>query len=311
MKGEWNQILIILSIMKWVMPMKKLKRNTVPFLILFIIHTCLLGFSFYKNKNKKQIFTLLMSNIGFAYLLEFFVLNLSNAYSYRPKVMKKKILDNILGAILSQAIFVPFTAVFLTAGKIGWRGKFLAGFYFSLVEISFLRLGVYKHHWWKTSYTFILMPIYFKISDLWNNFLGNINPLVRFVSLFLTIMVTEANLLFIFASRRKLRFGFGRYHSWREHFIIVPLFAIALSLFSTWSFWKKNSWTVKLRVLLFTIGLYKLFRGIKLIKSNFRWFEYLVIRIIVIMLYGQFRDWVHVGDRSGGEISVVDHPQTE
>ncbi len=53
--------------------MKK-RRNFIPFLILFIIHASLLGFSFYKSKNKKHLFTLLMSNIGLAYLFEFIVL---------------------------------------------------------------------------------------------------------------------------------------------------------------------------------------------------------------------------------------------
>ena len=71
-----------------------------------------------------------MSNIGLAYLLEFFVLNIFKGYRYKPRVMKKKYFDNILGAILSQAIFVPFTAVFLTTLKIGWIGKILGGVIF-------------------------------------------------------------------------------------------------------------------------------------------------------------------------------------
>lgn len=86
---------------------------------------------FIKRKIKKQLFTLLMSNIGLAYLFEFFVLNLFTAYTYKPGILKNAHLDNIFGAILSQAIFVPFTAVFLTARKVGWIGKLLSGVYFS------------------------------------------------------------------------------------------------------------------------------------------------------------------------------------
>ncbi|MEH7009377.1 hypothetical protein V7087_00930 [Neobacillus niacini] len=273
--------------------MKNPKRNIIPFIILFLIHTGLLGYSFYKRKNKKQLFTLLMSNIGFAYLLEFFVLNLFKAYKYKPRVMKKDFFDNILGAILSQAIFVPFTAVFSTALKLGWIWKLLGGLYFSLIELLFLRLKVYKHYWWKTVYTLILIPIYFKISDFWNILLSKKNPFIRFISLFLMIMVTEANILFLIASTRKIRFGFGRYHSWSEHFIIVPLYAISLSFFSTLSFLKRNNWTSKLRVLVMTIGLDQTFKMRKLVKEKFHVVDYFTVRILLIFLYGKYRDLVY------------------
>ncbi|WHZ01252.1 hypothetical protein QNH48_19915 [Neobacillus sp. YX16] len=287
--------------MKWDMSMKKSKRNKIPFIILFLIQTTLLGVSFYKSRNKKHLFTLLMSNIGFAYLLEFFVLNLFKAYKYKPKVIKNDFFDNIFGAILSQAIFVPFTALFLTASKLGWVWKLLGGIYFTLVELLFLRLKVYKHYWWKTVYTLILIPIYFNISDWWNLLLSKKNPVIRFISLFLMIMVTEANLLFLFASTRKIRFGFGKYHSWTEHFIIVPLYAISLALFSTMSFLKENNWSANLRVLLMSIGLDQFFKKYKLSKVKFKGVDYLSIRILMILLYGQFRDWVY-GERRTVEL---------
>jgi hypothetical protein len=283
------------------MYMKNPKRNKIPFIILFLIHSTLLGYSFYKSKNKKHLFTLLMSNIGFAYLLEFFVLNLFKAYKYKPRVMKNNFFDNILGAILSQAIFVPFTAVFLTTFKLGWVWKLLGGVYFTLVELLFLRLKVYKHYWWKTVYTLILIPLYFNISDWWNTFLSKKNPIIRFISLFLMIMVTEANLLFLFASSRKIRFGFGKYHSWTEHFLIVPLYAISLSLFSTISFLKENNWIAKLRVLIISVGIDNIFKKFKLSKVKFHGIDYFSIRILVILLYGQFRDWVY-GERKTVEL---------
>lgn len=288
--------------MKWDMCMKKpKKRNKIPFIILFIIHTSMLGYSFYKSKNKKQLFTLLMADIGFAYLLEYVVLNVFHAYTYKPKIMKKNFFDNVFGAILSQGIFVPFTAVFSTVLKIGWVGKlFLGGVYFSLVEQIFIRLKVYKHNWWKTIYTVTLIPLYFKISDWWNMFLDKRNPIVRVISLFLMILVTEANLLFLFAATRKIRFGIGRYHAWREHFIMVPLYAITLSFFSTLSFLKQNNWSSKLRVLIMTIGLDQLFKKGKVVKDKFHVVDYFTVRVLAIFLYGWFRDIVY-GVRNRGE----------
>jgi hypothetical protein len=291
--------------------MKKPKKlNKIPFIILFIFHSSMLGYSFFKSKNKKQLFTLLMADIGFAYLLEYVVLNVFHAYTYKPKVMKKNFFDNVFGAILSQGIFVPFTAVFSTVLKIGWVGKLLGGVYFSVVELLFLRLKVYKHNWWRTIYTLILIPLYFIISDWWNILLTKRNPVVRVFSLFFMILVTEANLLFLFASTRKVRFGAGKLHSWKEHFIIVPLYAITIALISTVSFLKQNNWSAKIRVLIMSIGLGQLFKKRKVVKEKFHAADYLTVRILAILLYGKFRDLVF-GVRKTGEMEESEDKMLE
>lgn len=273
--------------------MKKTKRNHIPFIVLLVIHSILLGISFYKGKKRKTLFVLLMSNIGFAYLLEYFVLNIFKAYKYKPKILKKNVFDNNFGAILSQALFLPFTAVFLSVSKYGWKAKWIVGFYFYLVEKVFIWFGVYRHNWWKTIYTLILIPFYFKLSDLWYYYICKKNPIVKFISLFFMIMVSEANLLFILAVLRKVRLGKGRYHSWSEHFIVVPLYSISISVFATWSFRIKNSWDAKLRVLLFAFSLKELLERLGIVKSKFRESQFFILRILMISLYGQFRDWVY------------------
>ncbi|SEM12646.1 hypothetical protein SAMN05192533_101114 [Mesobacillus persicus] len=208
------------------------KYNKYPYLILLFIHTSLLVFSFYKNKDRKRLFLLLSSNIGLAYLFDYFVVNLFKAYSYRPSIFRNKQLDEITGAIFSQAIFVPFTALFITSFHLDWKFKLGASLYFSIIEKLFVKMGVYTHHWWKTSYTTLLIPIYFLISDKWYQYLKQGHPAVLFASKFHLILITCVNLLFVRAVRRKIRFGFGSFHSWREHFIIGPLYSIVLSFFT-------------------------------------------------------------------------------
>ncbi|OLS39907.1 hypothetical protein [Bacillus sp. MRMR6] len=280
--------------------MKK-KKNTIPFVLLLMIHTALLVFTFHKNKQRKKLFVLLMSNIGVAYLFEYIVLNIFNAYTYKPKIMKKPFFDDIVGAILSQAIFVPFTAVFLTSVKIGWIGKFIGGLYFSIVELIFVRLKIFKKHWWKTIYTLILIPVYFKFSDLWNWGLNQKFRGLRVMSLFLMMMVTEANVLFLFAATRKFRFGIGKFHSWKEHFVIVPLYAIATSLMSTIILLRENTWRKKFTALLSSIVLNTFFKKIKLLRSKIHWLEFILIRIILITVYGIFRDFVFENEKEETE----------
>ncbi|MFJ7725810.1 hypothetical protein ACIQXV_06540 [Neobacillus sp. NPDC097160] len=280
--------------------MRRIKRNSFPFLILFLIHTFFLGLTFYRIKNRKNIFVLLVSNMGFAYLFEYFVLNLFKAYVYKPNALKNRFLDNIFGAVLSQAIFIPFTAVFLTISKSGWPAKIFGSIYFSLIELLFLRLRVFKHVWWKTVYTLLLLPLYFKWSDSWYHYFVKKNSIVRFVSFFLMVMVTETNLFLLLAIFRKFRFGMGRYHSWREHFILSPLYSITLSFFTAYSLKKDNDLGAKLRVILFSTCLNYLFERIKLLKNNLQFIEYLLVRIVMVSVYGKYREWVY-GEREGSE----------
>lgn len=275
------------------------RKNNVPFFILFLIHTSLLGIAFYKNKNRKKLFVLLVSNMGFAYLFEYIVFNLFKAYKYKPRALQNKSLDNIFGAVLSQAIFIPFTAVYLTVSKSGWSAKMFGSFYFSLVENLFLQLGLYKHNWWKTEYTLIFVPFYFKWSDLWNKHIVKNNPIVQFISFFLMIMVTETNLFLILATYHKFRFGIGRYHSWTEHFILSPIYSISLSLFTAYSLRKRHKMGAKLKVIIFAACLNKFFVRIKLLKNNLHVINYFLIRIVMVFIYDQYRKWVYEESKEG------------
>jgi len=273
-------------------------KNSIPFFILFIIHTILIGLAFYKSKNKKEIIIFLGSIMGFSYLLEFFVLNLFKGYKYMPHVLKNKSLDNFLGAFLSQSIFVPFTAVYLTLTKSGLTKKLLGSIYFSLIEVLFLRLRVYKHNWWRTVYTFSLIPIYFVISDYWYYLLAKKNKLIRQISFFLMIMVTETNLFLLLAFLRKIRFGWGRYHGWTEHFIITPLYSITYSLFSYFTLKKSNGYWAKVKLVLFDACLYQIFIRTKIFKTKIKLINYILIKSAMVFVYGTYRKWIFGGYRN-------------
>lgn len=212
----------------------KRKHHKYPYIVLLIIHTLLLLFTFYKNKDRQRLLVLLTSNIGLAYLFEYFAVNLFHGYSYKPNMIKSNHLDRILGAVLSQAIYVPFTALFLTAFNLKWKSRIAFSAYFTIVEIIFLKLNIYKHTWYKTSLTFFLTLFYFKLSDFWYKLLKRENTIIKGISLYFFILISCVNMLFTRAVRKDIKFGRGHYHSWTEHFIIAPLYSIILSIFATW-----------------------------------------------------------------------------
>lgn len=213
--------------------MKKNKlatKNAFPFLLLAVVHV-LLFFIFTKGSRQKNIWTLLLTNIGLAYLFEYPVLNLFKGYSYKPKVLKKRVHDQILGAILSQGFYVPITATLLTFYRKNVYWKLGSTLIYYGIEHYFLHLKIYKAYWWKPSYTVFFMNIYFYISDWFYKALNAEKKWALVIAQYLSTEVICVTLLYISAVGRKVRFGRGIYHSWREHFIIAPLYSLVRAVF--------------------------------------------------------------------------------
>lgn len=207
---------------------KILNRNSTPFFILAIIHIYMLLVMLERRKIK-DTFTLLLSNMGIAYLFEYVILNLLKGYKYKPKIMKNHFMDAILGAILSQGLYVPTAATYLTLFKKNWKWKISFSLFYYCIEKLFIRLKVYKVYWWKPIYTLALLNIYFYISDGFHKALSKQKKWALSTAYYLSIEVIGVTLLYVLAVLRQIRFGFGHIHSWREHFIIAPLYSFILS----------------------------------------------------------------------------------
>ncbi|WP_421378440.1 hypothetical protein ACOJQI_13005 [Bacillus salacetis] len=205
-----------------------LNRNSIYFFILALVHLFLLIATLLRKK-ERITWVLLLTNMGMAYIFEYVVLNYLQAYKYKPSVVKTRYLDNIFGAILSQGIYVPIAATFITVFNGNWKWR--AGFscYFFLIEKLFLKLGLYKLNWWKPYFTPCLLMIYFFISDRMYHAMKGKKQWALATAQYLALEVIGVSLLYCTAASRKLRFGLSRYHSWKEHFLIAPLYSLSLS----------------------------------------------------------------------------------
>jgi hypothetical protein len=275
--------------------MKRQKKyNKYPYLVLLIIHTSLLIYSFYKNKNRKRLFISLISYIGMAYIFEYFTYNVFKAYRYKPAILKNKNLDSILGAVFSQAIFIPFTALFISSFHLGWKFKLIASLFFASIEHTFVRLGIYTQYWWKTTYTLLLLPIYFGITSKWDQHLKKRTPAVLFISFFNLIMVTSVNFLFLQSILGKIRFGYRHFDSWREHFIIMPLYSIIVGLFTAQTKNGENSLLNNTKSLLYRLLIdWVLVRAkiLKFTKKNA--LNNLPYHVLMIMLSNYYKSLVY------------------
>ena len=277
--------------------MKNKYRHRIPYLILLVIHTALVIRAFYRNKDKKSLVILLCSNIGIAYIFEYVVFNLLRAYKYMPKFLKNKYLDNAIGAVLSQAIYVPFTALFLTANNYGYKAKLIATMYFLVIEKVFISLNIYRTNWWKPIYTFFLLPAYFLISDFLYKHIKNGTPIILKASYFFMVIVTCGNLYYLMAVLRKIRFGLGYFSSWREHFIIIPIYLASISLFTVWSLSKEDRYST-LRIFLFSFIVDMILKKFNIMKTKFTVVSISVMQMGKIIFSVLFKKFFNVYEKS-------------
>jgi hypothetical protein len=271
------------------------RKKSFPFLFLFVIHTIFLCYTFYKRENnRKSLFILLLTNIGFAYVFEFIILNLFNSYQYKPKFLKNRYLDNIFGAFLSQGVFLPFTANFISAFGFSWKVKIMFAIYFSLVERLFIKLGVFSNKWWRTLYTIFLIPVYFRISDLWYKNLLKGNGFILYTSFFMMTWVTGVSLLNVFSVLRKIKFGMGRFYTWHDHFILAPLYWFLVSLCTTYLIKDDDNWKGKLHSFMFMKILDTLLEKLKIVKSNLHFSIFNNIhQLLMIYITSKFRNLIY------------------
>lgn len=226
----------------------------------------------------------LIPNIGFSYIFEVFVLAFLNAYKYKPNIMKKSMVDNIVGAILSQAIYIPIMATFISLHKHGLGWKLGITLYYVIVERIFLRLKIFKTYWWKTRYTAFFLPVAFYLSDYWSNKLTEKNKVVGTASTYLTLNVFQSNLLITLAMLKKSRFK----RKWKrltlqEHIKVGSTYALFIPALYTFSGIKQSKFMITGVLLLLTGIDFSLIRLNMLNSKN--WFlTYFPMHILLLLL---------------------------
>lgn len=225
----------------------------------------MLIYAFYKSKDRKKHFILLSTYAGFAYIFEYIVVVLLDAYVYKPTFFKHRVLDNLFGAILSQLFYVPVTALFLTVFQLNWKVKLLFSLLYSLIEKLFVTLRIFNHRWWKTKFTFVLIWVSFLANNQWYRKIKQGNGTILFFSLYNMILVTWMNMIALMTFLKQVKYGSG---TWKEHIKIPPLFILPGSLLlAKWA--KEGSFLSKLKSLLFmmSIDLFSLKKRIVNVKS--------------------------------------------
>lgn len=157
--------------------------NFTWFFLLFIISLFLAAAAAKKDRN--MLIPLWLFNAGLAYLFEILIFVFLHSYMYKPEVFADPFFDSTFGSLFSQFMIVPMTAVVIAFYRLSVPVMLLASFCISAIEVLFLQLEIYEHHWWKTYFTTFFLPVAFYISSVWYRLLKKGNLLEKMVSLYL------------------------------------------------------------------------------------------------------------------------------
>ncbi len=267
------------------------KRNKYPYLILLAIHTFLLIFTFTKNKDRKSLAILLLSNMGMATIFDYLILSVLRAYKYKPGFFRNKFFDEVSGAILSQAVYVPFTALFITAFKLNWKYKLCFSLYFAAIEKLFISIGIFKTRTWRTCYTVALIFFFFHLSDVWLRLLKTGNSLIKKLTLHNVVQLLKIHSLFFpLEVPGILSFGIGRHHSWKEQLKVEPLYASVFALITTWAALKEKM-NIKLSVLFLKAALDRVLVKLRVIKAKPIYVLY-IVNTFTLAAASIFKKWI-------------------
>jgi hypothetical protein len=161
--------------------------NTIWFILLFLTSIITNVIILKKTNNNKFTLAFLFSIIGLSFIFEAGLVLRLNAYSYYPKIFRDTYLDIIFGNYFSQ-ISVSTTSLFLASNNLSfiWYGVF--GFIYYLIEVIFLKLGIYKHFWYKSYYTFFGFILFAWLTKKWYMSAKNsTSKLINYITLYFSV----------------------------------------------------------------------------------------------------------------------------
>lgn len=143
------------------------------------------------RKDRLMLVPLWLLNAGLAIIFEVVIFVFFHSYTYKPEVFSDPFSDSSFGSIFSQLLIVPMIGVTAAFYRLTFPVMLLISFGMSAVEVFFLHLGIYEHHWWKVYYTTLLLPVAFLISSWWYRLLKKDNqPAAKLGLYFMNLSVS-------------------------------------------------------------------------------------------------------------------------
>ncbi len=277
--------------------------NSFWYLGLAALSILLLIYVYFKTRSTR-ILLHFITMIGLGYLIETVIYNIGHSYQYYPKLIKHdSIYDSNMGAIASNALALPVVATFIAALRKNWMWILFFVSLFAGIEWTFLKLNIYTHNWWKTSYTvFGLLLFYFPLAKLIYQLLSHpLQGKLHSIILFLSVSPISASLQFIpvmFFSIRYYDLGWFERPS-EDTTAFGSIYYLFACLFYVWI--AKQHWKLKwlkyalTALLMFAVNL--LLQKIGILHSQVWWdpWYYVVLSVFIVKCTVTFSTHIATG----------------
>ncbi|MFC0524442.1 hypothetical protein ACFFGV_12780 [Pontibacillus salicampi] len=209
------------------------------YLLLSIISIVIILYTLRTHKDGR-IIVLFFAISGIIYPFELIVLIYTEAYTYELGIFNNIYKDSVVGNFVSNLLAVPAASLWIAVNHIKKRWYFPIAFLFVVIELTFVNLGIFERNWWKTYYTFLLLPIHFYLSTLaWNklNTYSNkqVSAIVKWLLLYFACVSSQGFLTFTtLGAYETINYQINLYeNSFRNHLSLsVPLlflYSLAIS----------------------------------------------------------------------------------
>ena len=268
--------------------------NTIWYVLLAITRIVSMVFVMIKSRNRKFTIAFTLAILGFTYLIESILVILFNAYTYYPKIVDDLFQDAVLGNMFSQ-VSISCTTILIIVYNLPYRWYFLISFIYYLIDILFVKLGIYQHFWYRSIYTFIGLLIFFWFVKMcYSKLIASSKYVAHYVPLFFGAFAVSGNTIILTFKLLKMQIFKADFYEnlSKNHTAANIIYAFFLiNILITLHRWKLH-WAYKgiaFAILLFTqYILYK--AGIIYFKDG--WF----FIITLIDLFG-FYFWIVILDR--------------
>jgi hypothetical protein len=167
--------------------------NTVWYVALAIISIALVSISLKKSSQRKKTLAFFFAVLGMTYFIEVFLMLVNDAYAYYPKIASDSFHESLIGNFFSQYSVSASAVLLATLGLGIWWQAGLSIAYF-LIDVLFVRLGIYAHNWYHSGYTLAGFFIYSWIVKKWyKKVFAHPSKFIYLTTLFLSIFAIGGN----------------------------------------------------------------------------------------------------------------------
>jgi len=162
--------------------------NTIWFILLGILTIFEIVYALYKSKYRKQTLAFYLTASGVGFVGESFLFLFFKAYNYYPMLIPGNTLhDGLVGNLFSQ-FSVAATALLIAVLNLDYRYFIIFAGVYAIIEELFLFLGIYRHNWYHTWMTVVLLLVYFRLVKIMYARLNNrLTPLLNYLYFFFAL----------------------------------------------------------------------------------------------------------------------------